>query len=54
MAGESRLRLWRSKEPQAETASAATEQNAASGIEEAVLHEFNTQLGAAYLNMRSG
>ena len=54
MAGESRLRLWRSKEPQAETASAATEQNAASGIEEAVLHEFNTQLGAAYLNMMSG
>lgn len=53
MAGESRLRLWRSKEPQAETASAATEQNAASGIEEAVLHEFNTQLGAAYLNMMS-
>lgn len=54
MAGESRLRLWRSKEPQAETASAATEQNAASGVEEAVLHEFNTQLGAAYLNMMSG
>ena len=54
MAGESRLRLWRSKEPQAETANAATEQNAASGIEEAVLHEFNTQLGAAYLNMMSG
>lgn len=54
MAGESRLRLWRSKEPQAETASATTEQNAASGIEEAVLHEFNTQLGAAYLNMMSG
>lgn len=54
MAGESRLRLWKSKEPQAETASAATEQNAASGIEEAVLHEFNTQLGAAYLNMMSG
>lgn len=54
MAGESRLRLWRSKEPQAETASAATEQNAVSGIEEAVLHEFNTQLGAAYLNMMSG
>jgi len=54
MAGESRLRLWRSKEPQAETASAATEQNAASGVEEAVLHEFNTQLGAVYLNMISG
>lgn len=54
MAGESRLRLWRSKEPQAETASAATEQNAASGVEEAVLHEFNTQLGAVYLNMLSG
>lgn len=54
MAGESRLRLWRSKEPQAETASAATEQNAVSGVEEAVLHEFNTQLGAAYLNMMSG
>ena len=54
MAGESRLRLWRSKEPQAETASAVTEQNAASGVEEAVLHEFNTQLGAAYLNMVSG
>ena len=54
MTGESRLRLWRSKEPQAETASAATEQNAVSGIEEAVLHEFNTQLGAAYLNMMSG
>lgn len=54
MAGESRLRLWRSKEPQAETASAVTEQNAVSGVEEAVLHEFNTQLGAAYLNMVSG
>lgn len=54
MAGESRFRLWRSQKPQAEPVQVATEQNAAGEVAAAILHEFNTQLGASYLNMISG
>ena len=54
MAGESRFRLWRSQKSQAEPVQVATEQNAAGEVAAAILHEFNTQLGASYLNMISG
>lgn len=54
MAGESRFRLWHSQQPQIKAEATASEQNSVSGVEAAILHEFNTQLGAAYLNMVGG
>ena len=51
MAGESRFRSWLTRLTGGENHPRdTTEQNAISSTVEAVLHEFNTQLGAAYLN----
>lgn len=54
MAGESRFRAWLNRMTGTESqAQDTTEQNAANPVMDAVLHEFNTQLGASYLNMIS-
>lgn len=54
MAGESRFRAWLNRMTGTESqAQDTTEQNAANPMMDAVLHEFNTQLGASYLNMIS-
>ena len=55
MAGESRFRAWLNKlgdwgNPQSQP---AIEQNAVASVNDAILHEFNTQLGASYLNLIS-
>lgn len=54
MAGESRFRAWLNRMAGTESqVQDTTEQNAVSPVMDAVLHEFNTQLGASYLNMIS-
>ena len=52
MAGESRFRSWLSRLTQSSSSqNEVVEQNVNSPTADGVLNEFNTQLGAAYLNL---
>ena len=52
MAGESRFRSWLSRLTQSSASqNEVVEQNVNSPTADGVLNEFNTQLGAAYLNL---